>query len=298
MVVGSTPNGVALYAWISSLHAASYFVGRRLQRKISKFHFEGWGQASSFKIFPLSEINPGQVSWALFCIYPSDLEGALKRYLSYLAPGCVVALIGRGALDTILHKAHTKYPQFKWRLGVPTFEPYHVSSGIHQLANTGAIYYGPHNLVSLEDSPPSSLEQKVLTADRENTLKWETDVQTRARRIWLDDTVINSFAGQHHCQIHRDLLESINGLRELFDEAYMLGCEMWGRWPKTSDQLFGELVSVISSRALHEPPIIRDLRLRQPSLNRYWAGQALEYRHYPLLMQAYQTIDKTSQSSK
>jgi ketopantoate reductase len=117
----------------------------------------------------------------------------------------------------------------------------------------------------------------------------------RARRKWLFNTAANTLAGvlklpRNHLMIdvHR------NRLRQLFDEAYDLGCELWPEWrakafkePARRETLWHELCLLIRETGANENSMSRAARTGSGTAEAlYLGGLAFERTGYPELKQA------------
>lgn len=295
MVVGTTPHGVTIMGRLLHLGIPAIFVGRRKAPAITQFRFEGWGRAGSFRVYPLSDIDASLVNLLIFAVHPFDLEGCFSRYLPYIPAGVPVIPVSPGATENVIRAGAKKFPQFLWRFGACLFDSRHISSGIFELVTRGKMVWGPLATMRSNDPPwVSGIETTILQADRGQFFATENVILPLLHRKWLFEVVTGSLAVVRNLANYRMLLDDLNELRSVFNEAFDLGAEMWGNWDASREQVFSDMLSAISRLGPVEPSMVRTMREGDRSLNSFLARVATQFRGFDRLVALSREIDSRS----
>ncbi len=184
-----------------------------------------------------------------------------------------------GLIEGTLDSWRTKRPDIKFYLGIITAGVTERDPGYFVRSDrSGTCFYG-----ALDESGPTGLPP-VFT--------WDENIRERARRKWLFNTAANTLAGALKLS-RNDLMVTTfrNHLRDLFDEAYDLACELWPDWrhdeaqnPARRETLWLELCQLIADTGGNENSMSRAVRLGKGTGEaRFLGGVAFGHAGYPEL---------------
>ena len=295
LVVGNGPVGVSLVSRLKMLGFDHYFLGRRGQFSVS-VRFEGWNAVHWLDVKSLAEADVSQVGIVFMAVKAYDLKGAIRRYIPYLPKGIPVVPVSNGAVEDIIKDAAQAMPAYKWRLGYCTFGVSAISPGNYALlSKVGKAWWGPFIKQGGERSDPRTpIEKEIFRRDQGAFFDWLDPVLPSLRKKWLYNVVINTLTAVKSIQTNGELLNNMDELILVYEEAYRLGLELWGSWDHSHDKMFEEMISLISATAANENSMARDVRLGRRTESGFLAGLAKGKRGYPLLEKYHSAIVEKS----
>lgn len=299
LVIGNGAVGTAIACRLHLLGFRTSFVGRKGPVYI-RSRLEAWGKTTYLDIEPLSQTDLTQIKIVFIAVKTYDLQGALDRYLSYVPRAIPVVILSNGAIEDLVYSIARKHEHFLWRMGVSTFTASKISSGIYTLdSKEGKAIWGSVQLHRASSTNVSSFETELFNCDRKEFFEWSDGIIPVIRKKWLFNVVMNSLCAANEFSRNAELLADMKLLRQVFEESYRLGHEMWGGWPESMDRYFVDLVSLISSTAENENPMAKDVRKGLRTENEYLAKLAENRRGYEILPKLSKQIQsKTTQASR
>ena len=193
------------------------------------------------------------------------------------------------AADTIMQWAKAR-PDLMFRLAITTAGIAQTGDSLFVRSDeTGKIWWGPIHAAygSKIRYPAESALPPVF--------EWDAQIMERARRKWLFNTAANTLAGVYQLARNQLLLEQHrNQLRELFDEAHDLGCEMWPEWQRDNNRnpgrrevLWRDLCALIRATGANENSMSRAAKTGKGTAEAmYLGGLAFGHTGYPELKKA------------
>ncbi|NRA67585.1 MAG: ketopantoate reductase family protein [Pseudobacteriovorax sp.] len=107
------------------------------------------------------------------------------------------------------------------------------------------------------------------------------------QKKWLFNTVINTVTAVFRLPSNGCVLESSSLIKTMFDEAYRLGESKIGSWQESREELFAELLNLVSATTKNQNSMYRDMVKGRKTESSYLAGIVLkDPRHrstYPYL---------------
>ena len=110
--------------------------------------------------------------------------------------------------------------------------------------------------------------------------RYDRDASLVRKEKWLFNTVINSMAAYYSFASNGLLLDKKDELRQVFDEAYELGLDLFKSWRKDRESLWMETIQLIEATAGNENSMVRDLRLGRLTENEFLAGLVSRSQQY------------------
>ncbi|NRA45187.1 MAG: ketopantoate reductase family protein [Oligoflexales bacterium] len=299
LVIGNGAVGTAIACRLHMLGFRTSFVGRKGPVYI-KSRLEAWGKTTYLDIQPLSQTDLSQIKIVFITVKAYDLQGALDRYLSYVPRAIPVVILSNGAIEDLVYNMAKKHEHFLWRMGVCTFGVSHISTGIYALkSKEGKAIWGSVQLNRASVTSPSTFEVELFNTDRNEFFQWSDGIVPVVRKKWLFNVVINSLCAANELSRNGELLADMKQLRQVFEEGFRLGYELWGNWPEGKERYFVDLVSLISSTSENENSMAKDVRAGGRTENEFLAKLAENRRGYEFLPKLSQKIEsKMTQLSR
>ena len=291
LIIGNGAIGTAITCRLQMLGFRTSFIGRRGPIYV-KSRFEGWGKTTYLEVEPLSQTDVSKVDIAFVTLKAYDLHGALMRYISYIPLGVPIVILSNGAVEGVLAQVSTQHSDYIWRIGVCTFGVSKISSDIYQLkSSSGSASWGAAPGQKRSECEMTPIERSIIQKEPQDFFQWDDNIIDKVRLKWLSNVVINSLCAANELPKNGLLLQDMNTLTATFNEAYRLGQELWGGWNHTSDNIFKELVGLISSTSENENSMARDVRLGQRTENEYLAKLCENKRGYQILPKLSKSIE-------
>jgi ketopantoate reductase len=286
LVVGKGAIGVAVASRLKMLGFQPVFVGRKGPIDVH-VHFKGWGQSFWLDVKKLSDTDLGSVSGCFLAVKAFDLEGAANRFIPYLQSGTPVISLSNGATQDIMENVQNKFAEHAIRLGFCTSGVTMVNENHFEMrSQTGGVYWGSlKNGLSITD-----FEKSLSTIQNDNFFSYLDPIFSSHRIKWLFNTVLNSICAVNEHSNNGKLLEDVDYLRTVFEEAYILGEEIWGAWIEKKNKLFDDMISLITSTRFNENSMFRDIKLKQKTESKYLAGMAPDREKYSELVRLHNEI--------
>ena len=299
LVIGNGAVGTTIASRLHLIGFRTSFVGRKGPVYI-KSRLEAWGKTTYLDIQPLSQTDLSQIKIVFIAVKAYDLLGALDRYLSYVPRGIPVVILSNGAIEDLVYNTARKHEHFLWRMGVCTFGVSQISNGIYALkSKEGKATWGSVQLNRASVTSPSSFEIELFNCDRNEFFQWSDGIVPVVRKKWLFNVVINSLCAANELSCNGELLSDMKQLRQVFEEGFRLGYELWGNWPEGKERYFVDLVSLISSTSENENSMAKDVRAGERTENEFLAKLSENRRGYELLPKLSKKIEsQMTQSSR
>lgn len=155
---------------------------------------------------------------------------------------------------------------------------------------TGKLYYGPIVPTHTISTHQTTFEQPNLPL----SFEYDNDIKNRSRKKWLFNTAANTVAGVFALAKNEQILsQHHNLLRELYDEAFDLACELWPDWQRESEMrpahremLWLELRQLLIDTRENENSMAAAVRNKIPDGTQealFLGGVAFQKRGYPAL---------------
>ena len=292
LVIGNGAIGTAISSRLTMLGFEISFMGRVGPVNV-KSRFEGWGQTNYLQIQSLSHADLSKVKIVFVALKAYDLMGAMNRYLTYIPSGIPVITLCNGAIEDLVAELSVNYNQYMWRIGICTFGVSQLSNEIYALKSKGgqALWGGvpsqkrSHN--QLQD-----IEIEIFEKDKNEFFMWDDGIIVNVRKKWLFNVVINSLCAAKEFPNNGELLKDMKTLSLVYEEAFRLGKELWDSWNFNYDNLYVDLVSLISATSQNENSMARDVRMGRKTENAFLAQLSEGRRGYKLLPILSKTISK------
>jgi ketopantoate reductase len=229
----------------------------------------------------------------------SDLPDVWQNHISALPPcespdrAPLILVCCNGWVVEMIQNWAVLRPDLTFRLAIATVGIKHTSGHIFlRTDQAGTVWWGP-----ITPSP-----KKNQSADKTGlplAFEWDVDIIERSRQKWLFNTAANTLAGSLELPRNDMLLDIYrNRLRDLFDEAYDLGCELWTEWmlenklkPARREELWQALCRLIRATGANENSMSRAVRTGEGKAEAlYLGGLALDRIGYPELKKATRKI--------
>ena len=289
-VVGNGAVGVALASRLQLLGHQVVFLGRRAL-DAQNIRFEGWGKSFWHKVQTIQETEMKDLKLVFIAVKAYDLDGALRRYLPYLSKGCTIIPVGNGSVEGVIKDVSGNFPQFLWRLGYCTFGVSETSSSNFSLkTKVGKALWGPFFREDKWKDQKTELEKEILDKDQQNFFEWLDPIFPHSRKKWLYNVVMNSLSATNELESNGFLLNHMDEMKTVFDEAYDLGVELFGAWDLEKQKMFEEMIGLISATSSNENSMARDIKLGRKPETSYLAGMASGRPNYPKLNQIHEEI--------
>ena len=185
-----------------------------------------------------------------------------------------------GYVEPIINTWQATRPDIHFQIGI-------VTAGIAEkngrnflrTDRTGKCFYGPLS----PNAGPNKYSPEFI---------YDPDIRERARKKWLFNTAANTLAGVLQLPRNDLMIHAYrNRLRELFDEAFDLGCELWDGWrqktqesPGHRETLWLELCQLITDTGANENSLSRAARTGKGTGEaQFLGGVAFSHIGYPEL---------------
>ena len=295
LVVGKGAIGVAVASRLKLLGYEPVFVGRKGPIDVH-VHFKGWGQSFWLDVKKLSDTDLASVKGCFIAVKAFDLEGAARRFIPYLSAGTPVITLSNGATQGIAESLQSQFPNHLLRLGFCTAGVSFVNVNHYELrSRSGGVFWGPlKNSLSVTE-----FERELSSIKYDKFFNYVKPIFTAHRIKWLFNTVLNSICAVKEYSRNGMLLEDIEYLRLVFDQAFELGSDLWGPWSDDKLKLFDDMISLITSTKDNENSMYRDIKMKQKTETKYLAGLAPSRDKYSELLKLhYKIVEKTPRISR
>lgn len=222
-----------------------------------------------------------------------QLLDAIHANVKFLPRDVSVVVLSNGMIDDEMGRLARFYSNYIWRRGVVTHAAKRLEPGRWQVTNAhGTLAFGPWNG---GDDALKPIERDIV--EGLPGTRWEPNVATLVREKWLFNTSLNTLCGELSLTSNGDALAHRDALRNLFEEAFALGRELWGDWESNGDELFERLLRLIQETAQNQNSLVRDLQLGVMTESPFMAGvlsrsksrfPSLERAHKKILWQSLQ----------
>lgn len=288
LVIGNGSIGVAVASRLNLLGYSPVFMGRTGPVNVH-VHFSGWGQNYWLETKKLSQSDLSKISCCFIAVKAFDLEGALKRFITYIPQRVPIITLSNGSTQGILESLQKIYPNHRLRLGFCTAGVTMIKPNHYELrSQTGGVYWGKLK----EQDTITIFERKLSNESKDNFFNYLDSIFNAHRIKWLYNTVINSICAVKGYSKNEMLLIDTDYLKKVFDETFDLGEELWEPWQQGRDNLFSDMISLITATAKNENSMYRDIKLKQRTETNYLAGLAPNKEKYKRLVQLHKQIVK------
>lgn len=286
LVVGNGAIGVAVASRLKLLGYHPVFVGRKGPVDVH-VHFKGWGQSFWLDVRKLAQEDMPSIEGCFLAVKAYDLEGAACRFLPYLPSGTPVIALSNGYTKPILDRVANKFPKFFIRPGFCTAGVTTINDNHYELRSTkGGVYWGAIK----NNSKKTAFEFTLSSVNGDTFFNYLDPIWGAKRMKWLFNTVMNSICAVREHPRNGALVDDVEYLRKVFDESYLLGCELWGHWPDSSNKLYGDLISLIMVTKDNENSMYRDVKLLKRTETDFLAGLAPDNQKYQELVKLHKAI--------
>ncbi len=283
-IVGTGSIGSALGWSLSKLGFDFYFIGRKGPVEHS-FVFNAEGIHKNITT-PLPQ-NLTDTALLFFCVKSYDLKSAMKHLEMFSSKIVAVSLVN-GAVDHLLEAGQQTYSQHVFRPGFSTVAVNRNRMDDFTLRSSkGEFQIGP-----MHSSDQQTELEKRLTSTR-SFFTWNPRIQIYQHRKWLFNTVINTLTAIRKLSCNGDLLSDLPTLTAVFEEAYRLGEEVWGKWGFEKSDMFTAMLKLIDDTASNENSMAADVRLGRRTESLHLAGLTAGKvkNSYPLLISMHAQLE-------
>jgi ketopantoate reductase len=284
-IVGTGSMGAALGWSLSKLGFDFYFIGRKGPVEHS-FVFNADGIHKNITA-PLPQ-DLTNTALLFFCVKSYDLTSAIKHLAMFSKKVVAVSLVN-GAVDQLLASAQQTYNQHVFRPGFSTVAVNQSKNGDFTLRSSkGEFQFGPLR----SGDQQTALETKLTSFG--TSFIWNTRIQIYQHRKWLFNTVINTLTACKKLSCNGDLLSDLPTLTGVFEEAYRLGEEIWGKWGFEKSDMFAAMLKLIDDTATNENSMAADVRLGRRTESLHLAGLTAgkDKSCYPLLISMHAQLEQ------
>lgn len=282
LIVGPGAVGLTIGARLNILGVSPWFLGRGEVKEPQIKQVTAWGKNTILQILPIRVEDLQKVSVCFFAVKAFQLEFVLAKYLSELPMGCCCIIVSNGATDRIITSFQRKFPNLILRIGYCLFGTTMKSANSYELTSmTSSLHWGPLLAGSGDELQPS--EATLLQRDKGIFFHFSGDARFGAMKKWVFNTVMNSLSGALDLPKNRFLLDDLQMLRSVYDEAFMLHRQQWPDSPWAAEKLWDELLDFIEKTGENENSMRRDRVAGRLTESAFLAGRSEPYSNYPLL---------------
>ncbi len=219
----------------------------------------------------------------------NELDQALILSSAIGASGSAVVSLCNGLVEHRLLMHQRIHPHQNLRAGSVSLGVSRVADGRFRLNSTnGGLIWGPIDVSA--DQQPTAMETKIF--ENVADCRWDPEAIWVCRRKWLVSSVLNSICAIYNLDCNGEALKSQTELRNLFDEVFNLGLEIFGNWKWHANELWNYLLQIIQDTSANTNSMVRDLRAGRNTEVEYTLGVIGNRFGYPLIASTYKTIKR------
>ena len=275
-IVGTGSTAAAVGWSLAKLGFEFYFISRTGPMPHA-YTFNVDGKALRIKSEVPKDLS--KTSAVLFCVKSYDLAASFQ-HLNLFSQKIIVVSLANGAVNQLIEVGQKTFSQHMFRPGFSTVAVDRQGQDEFTLRSSkGEFQFGPLKLGDQETAT-----ETALTAEG-SSFVWNNRILLYQRRKWLFNTVINTITAARKLPRNGDLLTDVPTLTAVFDEAYHLGEELWGKWGFERAELFSSMLKLIKDTEANENSMAADVRHGRKTESEFLAGLAVdkEKSKYPLL---------------
>ncbi len=261
------------------------FEMRGLSAQIEQFDFPS----------PSSSSSGESVDIMILAVKCYDVEAALRKHLAdpVMRNLRSILVVSNGMLDELAPDLVSR-SSASILLATTTFGVKALSAGQFAAVNqSGWLATGADSCLGQKRHQLRDL-QSLFAAMQPDGWVWSQHSKQLRQIKWLMNTSLNSICGLYKLDRNQEALAHRDELRDLFEEAFRLGCRLWGNYPESSEQLWQRLLELIAATADNENSMAQDIRLGRRHESEFLSGLCdLDADHdYPHLKRVSKALQK------
>ena len=276
-IIGPGAVGTMIGYYLQGIGAEVGFIGRQGAQEYKTTVDDGSGPVRLS--FSKLDSKPDLI---IVAVKSYQVESVLKTWGTEFKQTTTV-IISNGILDEVVRQFGL---ESSIALGTTNIGVKLVDDGLWRVFNNnGQLVWGS------ESRSRSMVETEIVKALSHKGFSYEKKAKVTRQEKWLFNTVINSLCAIHKLASNGDLLSREVELTGLFNDAYSLGTEIFGKWALDKDPLWQKLIQLIQSTKGNENSMARDIRLGRPTENEFLSGLVNKSEaDYPVLREIYKKL--------